>query len=72
MIEGEYKQDKGYEVCMGYCTKGGSSGPKQCVWKEGGCELNLLRSMWLLSAVAVSESARKFGESGTGSCVQSV
>ena len=25
-IEGEYKQEEGYEVCMGCCTKGGSSG----------------------------------------------
>ena len=41
----------------------------QCVWKEGGCELNLLRNMWLLSTWVMFRSARKFGEGGTGFCV---
>ena len=27
-------------MCTGCCTKGGSSGPMQCVLKEGGCEFN--------------------------------
>ena len=43
-----------------------------CVWKEGGCELNPLRNMWLLGTQAMFRSARKFGESGTGFFVQSV
>ena len=29
---------------MGGCTEGGSSGSMQCVWKEGGRELNALRN----------------------------
>ena len=37
-------------MCTECCTKGGSSGPMQCVWKEGGCELSLLHNMWLLGA----------------------
>ena len=41
---GEYKQDKSYEMCSGWCTKGGSSGSMQCVWKESGCELNPLHN----------------------------
>ena len=44
----------------------------QCVWKEGGCELNPLHNMWLLGTQAMFRSARKFGKSGTGLCVQSV
>ena len=44
----------------------------QCVWKEGGCELNPLCNMWLLDIWVMFKSARKFGESGTGFCVQSV
>ena len=43
-----------------------------CVWKEGGCELNPLRNMWLLGTQAMFRSARKFGKSGTWLCVQSV
>ena len=43
-----------------------------CVWKEGGCEFNPLRNMWLQGAQAMFGSARKFGESGTGLCVQCV
>ena len=43
-----------------------------CVWKEGGCELNPLCNMWLLGAWAIFGSARKFDESGTGFCVESV
>ena len=42
------------------------------VWKEGGRELNPLRNMWLLGTRAMFRSARKFGKSGTGLCVQSV
>ena len=42
------------------------------VWKEGGCELNPLCNMWLLGTRAMFRSARKFGKSGTGLCVQSV
>ena len=42
-----------------------------CV-KEGGCELNPLHDMWLLRAQAMFGSMRKFGESGTGFCVQNV
>ena len=57
---------------MGCCTKGVSSGPMQCVWKEGGCELDLLHNMWLLGAQAMFRSARKFGKSGIGFCVQNV
>ena len=38
----------------------------QCVWKEGGCELNPLHNMWLLGTWAMFRSARKFGKSGTG------
>ena len=57
---------KGYEVCMGCCAKGGSSGPMQCVWKAGECELNQLHNIRLLGAQAMFGSARKFGESGTG------
>ena len=30
--------------------KGCSSGPMQCVWKEGGCELNSMCNMWLQGA----------------------
>ena len=56
----------------GWCTKGGSSGSMQYVWKEGECELNPLRNMWLLGTRAMFRSSRKFGESGTGFCVQSV
>ena len=52
--------------------KGGSSGSMQCVWKEGGCELNPLCNMWLLGTRVMLRSARKFGKSGTGLCVQSV
>ena len=44
----------------------------QLVWKEGGCELNPLRNMWLLGTQAMLMSARKFGESDTGFCVQCV
>ena len=36
----------------------------QCVWKEGGCELNPLCNMWLLGTWAMFRSAWKFGESG--------
>ena len=43
-----------------------------CVWKEGGCELNPLCNMWLLGTRAMFRSARNFGKSGTGLCVQSV
>ena len=39
---------------------------------EGGCELNPLCNMWLLGTRAMFRSARKFGESGTGLCLQSV
>ena len=42
------------------------------VWKEVGCELNPLCNMWLLGTWAMFRSARKFGESGTGFCEQSV
>ena len=35
-------------------------------------ELNPLHNMWLLGTWAMFRSARKFGESGTGFCVQSV
>ena len=42
------------------------------VCDEGGCELNLLRNMWLLGTRGMFRSARKFGKSGTGFCVQSV
>ena len=42
--------------------KGGSSGPMQCLLKEGGCEINPLCNMWLLGAQAMFGSARKFGE----------
>ena len=47
-------------------------GSMQCVWKEGGYELNPLCNMWLLGTRVMFRSARKFGESGTGLCVQSV
>ena len=57
---------------MRCCTKGGSSGPMQCVWKEGECELNPPHNMWLLGAQAMFGSARKFGKSGTGFCVQNL
>ena len=60
------------KVCMGWCTKGGSSGSMQCVWKEGGCELSPLCNMWLLGTRAMFRSARKFGKSGTGLNVQRV
>ena len=63
---------KSYEMCSGWCTKEGSSGSMQCVWKESGCELNPLRNMWLLGTQAMFRNARKFGECGTGLCVQSV
>ena len=59
-------------MCSGWCTEGGSSGSMQCVWKEGGREPNPLRNMWLLGTWAMFRSARKFGESGTGFCVQCV
>ena len=36
------------------------------MWKEGGCELNPLHNIWLLSTRAMFRSARKFGESSTG------
>ena len=49
-----------------------SSGPMQCVWKEGGCEFNSLCNMWLLDAWAMLGSAKKLGESGIEFCVQSV
>ena len=39
---------------------------------EGGCELNPLCNMWLLGTRAMFRSARKFGKSGAGFCVQSV
>ena len=52
--------------------EGGSSGSMQCVWKEGGCELSPLCNMWLLGTRAMFRSARKFGKSCTGLCVQSV
>ena len=42
------------------------------VWKDGECELNPLHNMWLLGTRAMFRSARKFGRSGTGLCVQSV
>ena len=57
---------------MGCCAKGGSSGSMQCVWKEGGGELNPLHNMWLLGTRVMFRSARKFGKSGTWLCVQSV
>ena len=72
MIEGEYKPDEGYEVCTRWCTKGGTSGSMQCVWKGGECELNPLYNMWLLGTRAMFRSVTKFCKSGTGFCVQSV
>ena len=42
------------------------------MWKEGGCELNPLHNVWLLGVQVMFGSARKFGESGTGFCVQIV
>ena len=42
----------------------------QCVWKEGGCELNPLLNMWLLGAWVMFGIVRKFGESGTGLCAK--
>ena len=47
-------------MCSGWCSKGGSSGSMQCVWKEGGRELNPLHNMWLLGTRAKFRSARKF------------
>ena len=38
----------------------------QCVWKEGGCELNPLRNMWLLGTRAMFRSVRKFGKKAEG------
>ena len=49
------QQDEGYEVCMGWCTEGGSSGSMQCVWKEGGCE-QCVHNMWLLRTWAMFRS----------------
>ena len=68
----EYKQNKGYEVCTGCCSEGGSSGSMQCVRKEDGCELNPMRNLWLLGTWVMLRIARKFDESGTGFFVQSV
>ena len=59
-------------MCMGWCTEGDSSGSMKCVWKEGGCKLNPLPNMWLLGIRVMLRSVRKFGESGTGHCVQCV
>ena len=59
-------------MCSGWCTEGGSSESMQCVWKEGGCELNPLCNMWLLGTWVMFRSARKFGKSGTWLCVQCV
>ena len=42
-------------------------GKRVCV-----CELNPLHNMWLLGTWVMFRSARKFGESGTGFCVQCV
>ena len=42
-----------------------------CV-KKGECELNPWCKMWLLGAQAMFGCAMKFGESGTGFCVQSM
>ena len=42
------------------------------VWKEGGCQFNPLCNIWLLGAWVMFGSVRKFGESGTGFCMQSV
>ena len=39
---------------------------------EGGCELIPLCHMWLLGAQVMFGNVTKFGESGTGFCVQSV
>ena len=58
--------------CVGMVHRRKSSGSMQCVWKEGGCELNPLNNMWLLGTRSMFRSARKFGKSGTGLCVQSV
>ena len=44
----------------------------QCVWKEGGCELNPMHNIELLDAWAMFGCVRKFSENGTGFCVQSV
>ena len=55
-------------MCMGCCAKGGSSGPMQHVWKEGGCELNPLRNMWLLGAWAMFGSARNLAREAQGFC----
>ena len=38
----------------------------------GGCQLNPLHNMWLLGAWMMFGGVRKFGESGTRFCVQSV
>ena len=46
--------------------------PMQCVWEEGGCEINPLCNMWLLGTWAMFRRAKKFGKSGTGFCEQSV
>ena len=37
----------------------------QCVWKEGGCELNPLYNMGLLDAQEMFRNVRKFGKNGT-------
>ena len=39
---------------------------------KSGCELNPQCNMWLLGAWAMFRIVRKFCESGTGFCVQSV
>ena len=44
----------------------------QCVWKEGGCELNPLRNMWLLDTWVMFRIARKFDESGRVLCAKCV
>ena len=44
-------------MCTGWCTEADSSVSMQCVWKEGGCELNPLRNMWLLGTRAMFGSA---------------
>ena len=40
-------RDESHQVCKGCCTKEGSNGSMQCVWKEGGCELNATCSYWV-------------------------
>ena len=68
----ESKVLKGYisKTKVMRCERGGV--PKEAardpcsVWKESGCELNPLHNMWLLGALVMFRSVRKFGESDTG------